>query len=115
MSWIKSHPSRIPLSVAVAGLMAMAIVPAVSLAQPQDPAGAVVKNPASPANGLEVKHLQEMWRVGGEDSEVLFGHIFRAEGDSDQELAALLLVVAVDLLRGHGGGPAWVCGLDALL
>jgi hypothetical protein len=42
-----------------------------------------VKNEASPANGLQVVQLEEMWRAGGEDGEVIFGHIFRAEADSD--------------------------------
>ena len=43
----------------------------------------LVKNGASPAKGLEVVQLEEMWRAGGEDSEVIFGHIFRAEADDE--------------------------------
>ena len=43
----------------------------------------VVHNEASPAGGLEVVHLEEMWRAGGENGEVIFGRIFRADADPD--------------------------------
>ena len=42
-----------------------------------------VQNGAAPANGLKIVQLEEMWRAGGEDGEVIFGHIFRAEADAD--------------------------------
>ncbi|MBN1425879.1 hypothetical protein JXA88_15120 [Candidatus Fermentibacteria bacterium] len=34
-----------------------------------------VKNPASPAAGTEVLELEELWRAGGEDEDVVFGLI----------------------------------------
>ncbi|MFH1842493.1 MAG: hypothetical protein ABIF77_04750 [bacterium] len=47
-----------------------------------------IHNSAEPAHGLQVVQLEEMWRAGGEDSDVIFGHIFGAEADADgKELA----------------------------
>ena len=58
--------------------------------QPAFPADVpVVENPAIPPNGLQVVQLEEMWRAGGEDSEVFFGHVFRAVAD-DQDNVYLL-------------------------
>jgi hypothetical protein len=37
-----------------------------------------VQNGATPRDGVETLHLKEVWRAGGEDSEVLFGIIARA-------------------------------------
>ena len=42
-----------------------------------------VENGAEPAAGRRIVPLQEMWRAGGEDGDVIFGHIFRAEADKD--------------------------------
>lgn len=54
-----------------------------SARQVEEPAVPVVENGAEPARGLQVVELQEMWRAGGEDDDVLFGQIFRATGDAD--------------------------------
>lgn len=43
----------------------------------------VIKNGAAPADGVLTIELEEMWRAGGEESDVIFGHIFRAEADRD--------------------------------
>lgn len=43
----------------------------------------VVRNGAESAGGLEVVRLEEMWRAGGEDGDVIFGHVFRATADAD--------------------------------
>lgn len=43
----------------------------------------VIDNSAEPAEGLQILRLEELWRAGGPDDDVLFGHIFRAEGDAE--------------------------------
>lgn len=48
-----------------------------------DDAVPVVNNGAEPPEGQEVVRLEEMWRAGGEDGEVIFGQIFRAEADAE--------------------------------
>jgi hypothetical protein len=65
------------IPIAILTLIAMT---AVSHASAETP---VAKNSAIPADGVQVLQLQEMWRAGGEDSDVIFGHIFRAEADQD--------------------------------
>ncbi len=42
----------------------------------------VIKNDSNKAPQVEVIELEEMWRAGGEDSDIIFGHIFRAEADA---------------------------------
>ena len=42
----------------------------------------IVENGTEPAEGLQVLQLTELWRAGGEDSDLIFGQIFRAEGDA---------------------------------
>ncbi len=44
---------------------------------------ALVESGAEPPEGQQVIRLEEMWRAGGEDGEILFGHIFRAKADAD--------------------------------
>ncbi len=67
----------------ISGLLIAVILLCAPLAQADDPAAPVIRNGAEPAEGLEVLRLEEMWRAGGEDDDVFFGHIFRAEGDAD--------------------------------
>ncbi|MCP4573074.1 MAG: hypothetical protein GY838_12025 [bacterium] len=43
----------------------------------------VIRSGSQPTAGLEVVQLEEMWRAGGEDGDVIFGHIFRATADGD--------------------------------
>jgi hypothetical protein len=43
----------------------------------------VIHNAAAAPGGVEVLHLEEMWRAGGEDSDEIFGKIFRADADAD--------------------------------
>ncbi len=43
----------------------------------------VIRNGSTPVHGLEEARLEEMWRAGGEDGEVIFGNIFRAEADAE--------------------------------
>jgi hypothetical protein len=49
----------------------------------------VVRSGAEPADGLQVVRLEEMWRAGGEDDDIIFGHIFRAEGDAEGNIYLL--------------------------
>jgi hypothetical protein len=46
-------------------------------------AGPVVENPAQPAEGLKIVAMKELWRAGGEDDEVFFGTLSRAQTDKD--------------------------------
>ena len=68
-----------PLALTLTALTALP-TPA---AQPATPNPQVVHNPATPPGGLELIHLQEMWRAGGEDGDEIFGQIFRADADAD--------------------------------
>jgi hypothetical protein len=40
-----------------------------------------IRNGAQPAGGIETLELEELWRVGGEDEEILFGRVIRAVAD----------------------------------
>jgi hypothetical protein len=69
--------------ISLAVLSALAAFPA-SATEPGYPEGTqVIKNGSTPTHGLKVIQLEEMWRAGGEDSDVIFGHIFRAEADAE--------------------------------
>jgi len=67
--------------LAIATILLCAL--SVQAGQAEDPSAPVIHNGAEPAGGLEVVQLEEMWRAGGEDDDIFFGHIFRAEGDAD--------------------------------
>jgi len=74
------HPAPILISLLV--MSVLAATPALAR-QAAEPAAPVVHSGAEAPDGLEVVHLEEMWRAGGEDDEIFFGHVFRAEGDAD--------------------------------
>jgi len=57
--------------------------------QADEPSAPVVKNGAEPSGGLDVVQLEEMWRAGGEDDDIFFGQIFRAEADADDNVYLL--------------------------
>ncbi len=61
-------------------LISIPIFPAMA-DQPDHPDVPVIHNAAAPAGGVEVVHLEEMWRAGGEDGDEIFGKIFRADAD----------------------------------
>jgi hypothetical protein len=42
-----------------------------------------IRNGPEPADGTEVLQLEELWRVGGEDEDILFGRVIRAVADED--------------------------------
>ena len=42
-----------------------------------DPDVPIIHNPAAPAGGVEVVHLEEMWRAGGEDGNEIFLYYIR--------------------------------------
>jgi len=48
-----------------------------------------VNNGKTPRQNPETVQLQEIWRAGDEDSEVIFGHIFRADIDADGNIYLL--------------------------
>jgi len=48
-----------------------------------------IQNGATPSQGTETLALQELWRAGGEDDEVIFGVIAQVLGDDDHNLYLL--------------------------
>lgn len=58
----------------------------------------VIDNPEKPANGVETMHLEEMWRIGGEDDEdVLLGVVSRVLAD-DQDNVYLLDIQLTEVM-----------------
>ena len=51
--------------------------------QASDPDVPVIHNPAVPAGGVEVVHLEEMWLFKHKAADEIFGRIFRADADED--------------------------------
>lgn len=68
-----------PLALTLAALITLPVA-ADQQAAPDVP---VIHNPATPPGGVEVVHLEEMWRAGGEDGDEIFGKIFRADADAE--------------------------------
>ncbi|MBU1702159.1 MAG: hypothetical protein KJ970_10480 [Candidatus Eisenbacteria bacterium] len=48
-----------------------------------------IQNSASPSQGVKTVNLEEVWRIGGEDEEILFGLISKICGDSDGNVYVL--------------------------
>ena len=48
-----------------------------------------ITNGASPSEGIETMHLEELWRVGGEDDDVLFGVILQVRTDEEGNIYLL--------------------------
>lgn len=48
-----------------------------------------IRNGPDPAGGLETLELEELWRVGGEDEEILFGRVIRAVVDEQGNIYLL--------------------------
>jgi hypothetical protein len=78
-----------------------------------------VDNPAEPRDGVETLQLEELWRRGGEDDDVLFGVLLKALGDEagnvyllDNQLAEVQVFAPdgeyLKTLSREGDGPGEV-------
>jgi len=87
---MKSHKLLSLIAAISFSLLCAFSVSPVLAASAAYPAGTpVIKNESKLLPPPEVVELEEMWRAGGEDSEVLFGHIFRALADSEDNVYLL--------------------------
>jgi hypothetical protein len=48
-----------------------------------------IRNGAQPSGGTETLELEEKWRIGGEDEEILFGRVIRAVADDEDNIYLL--------------------------
>jgi hypothetical protein len=84
-----------------------------------------VKNGTTPANGSQTKQLQELWRIGGDDEDVLLGAASLAIMDDagntylmDTQLNHVLMLSPegelLNTLGGEGEGPGEIRGLSGI-
>ncbi len=75
--------------LAISLALGLSVIPAQSLAQTNANDSLVISNSSGPEMAPETIELDERWRVGGEESEMIFGHIFRADTDADGNIYLL--------------------------
>jgi hypothetical protein len=116
----RSHWAAIGLVItlttgaALMGAIALALAPAlvpVAAAQTEAALRApIIRNPAQPASGVVPMKLRELWRVGGEDDDALFGVIAEVLADEQGNLYLLDAQLAQVQVYSPAGKPLRTLG-----